>query len=310
MINYIKSNYGDWVELRSKSVMDFDGFLTDYTLYTDGKHYICVFGDKDVYGPDIDYADYETESKEDAYDWFESYDNDDTEWEMRADRFDDIESPYYNGDLDDDDFDTAITSAKSVKKYPIIDGCADKEYLYSNLSNRELALIEGILSAYTQGKIDLYIDRYDDGTVKFDGDHELVVNDSSYRSVGIEIPVIMWYESFEDTGYLVDVVRGYGSKPIVSTLNEFGETKYAVTIGTGTATPYTEEVYAYNEQEALDKVVDRMEESGETGFLTDYYELYDETEFGETVDELADRMNLVVAGNSGWYVEVIDIHEV
>lgn len=310
MINYIKSNYGDWVELRSKSVMDSDGFLTDYTLYTDGKHYICVFGDKDVYGPDIDYADYETESKEDAYDWFESYDIDDTEWEMRTDRFDDIESPYYNGDLDDDDFDTAITSTQSVKEYPIIDGCADKEYLYSNLSNRELALIEGILSAYTQGRIDLHIDRYDDGTVKFDGDHELVVNDSSYKSVGIEIPVIMWYESFEDTGYLVDVVRDYGSKPIVSTFNEFGETKYAVTIGTGTATTYTEEVYAYNEQEALDKVVDRMEESGGTGFLTDYYELYDETEFGETVDELADRMNLVVAGNSGWYVEVIDIHEV
>lgn len=218
MIKYIKSNYGDWVELRSKSVMDSDGFLTDYTLYTDGKHYICVFGDKDVYGPDIDYADYETESKEDAYDWFESYDIDDTEWEMRTDRFDNIESPYYNGDLDDDDFDTTITS--------------------------------------------------------------------------------------------VDGVRDYVSKPIVSTFNEFGETKYAVTIGTGTATTYTEEVYAYNEQEALDKVVDRMEESGETGFLTDYYELYDETEFGETVDELADRMNLVVAGNSGWYVEVIDIHEV
>lgn len=310
MINYIKSNYGDWVELRSKSVMDSDGFLTDYTLYTDGKRYICVFGDKDVYGPDIDYADYETESKEDAYDWFESYDNDTTEWEMRTDRFDDIESPYYNGDLDDDDFDTANTSTQSVKEYPIIDGCADKEYLYSNLSNRELDLIESILSAYTQGRIDLYTDRYDDGTAKFDGDHELVVNDSSYKPVGIEIPVIMWYESFEDTGYLVDVVRDYVSKPIVSTFNEFGETKYAVTIGTGTATTYTEEVYAYNEQEALDKVVDRMEESGETGFLTDYYELYDEAEFGETVDELADRMNLVVAGNSGWYVEVIDIHEV
>ena len=204
MIKYIKSNYGDWVELRSKSVMDSDGFTTDYTLYTDGEHYICMFGDKDIYEPDIDYADYETESKEDAYDWFENYDNDDTEWEMRADRFDDIESPYYNGDLSDDDFDTVITSSQ----------------------------------------------------------------------------------------------------------NEFGETKYAVTIGTGTATPYTEEVYAYNEQEALDKVVDRMEEDGETGFLADYYELFDETEFGETVDELADRMNLVVAGNSGWYVEVLDIHEV
>ena len=103
-----------WKELASKSVEDSDGFLTDYTLYTDGEHYICVFGDKDVYGPDIDYADYETESKEDAYDWFEGYDIDDTEWEMRTDRFDDIESPYYNGDLDDDDFDDILESTGVV----------------------------------------------------------------------------------------------------------------------------------------------------------------------------------------------------
>ena len=103
-----------WKELASKSVEDSDGFLTDYTLYTDGEHYICMFGDKDIYKPDIDYADYETESKEDAYDWFESYDNDDTEWEMRADRFDDIESPYYNGDLDDDDFDDILESTEVV----------------------------------------------------------------------------------------------------------------------------------------------------------------------------------------------------
>lgn len=125
--NYIKSGTYDvldrpldsiednsWKELASKSVEDSNGFLTDYTLYTDGEHYICMFGDKDIYEPDIDYADYETESKEDAYDWFESYDNDDTEWEMRTDRFDDIESPYYNGDLDDDDFDDILESTEVV----------------------------------------------------------------------------------------------------------------------------------------------------------------------------------------------------
>ena len=103
-----------WKELASKSVEDSDGFITDYTLYTNGSTFICMFGDKDMYEPDEAYADYETENEQDAWDWFESYDNDDTEWEMRADRFDDIESPYYNGDLDDDDFDDILESTEVV----------------------------------------------------------------------------------------------------------------------------------------------------------------------------------------------------
>lgn len=104
----------NWKELASKSVEDLDGFITDYTLYTNGSTFICMFGDKDMYEPDEAYADYETENEQDAWDWFESYDNDDTEWEMRADRFDDIESPYYNGDLDDDDFDDILESTEVV----------------------------------------------------------------------------------------------------------------------------------------------------------------------------------------------------
>lgn len=63
----------DWTELASKSVEDSDGFNTDYTLYTNGETYICMFGDKDIYEPDASYADYETESEQDAWDWFNSY---------------------------------------------------------------------------------------------------------------------------------------------------------------------------------------------------------------------------------------------
>lgn len=75
--DYINSAYeygvSDWRELASKSVEDSDGFNTDYTLYTNGETYICMFGDKDMYEPDAAYADYETESEQDAWDWFNSY---------------------------------------------------------------------------------------------------------------------------------------------------------------------------------------------------------------------------------------------
>ena len=66
-------NVSGWRELASKSVEDSDGFNTDYTLYTNGETYICMFGDKDLYKPDASYADYETESEQDAWDWFNSY---------------------------------------------------------------------------------------------------------------------------------------------------------------------------------------------------------------------------------------------
>lgn len=62
-----------YVEVASKEVTDSDGFLTDYTMYTNGETYICMFGDKDIYEPDEAYADYETENEQDAWDRFNSY---------------------------------------------------------------------------------------------------------------------------------------------------------------------------------------------------------------------------------------------
>ena len=61
--------------IKSKSVYDSDGFLTDYTLYStaDGETYFCMFGDNEIYGPDLDYADWEGDSYEEAMEWFDSY---------------------------------------------------------------------------------------------------------------------------------------------------------------------------------------------------------------------------------------------
>ena len=65
----------EWEELRTKDIVDTDGMLTDYTLYVnhDGTQYICMYGDKDIYEPDPDYADWEGSSQEEAYEWFDNY---------------------------------------------------------------------------------------------------------------------------------------------------------------------------------------------------------------------------------------------
>lgn len=74
----------DWTELASKSVKDSDGFITDYTLYRyDGDPddvefpYLCMFGDKELYGPDEGYADWSGETEEEAWDWFDNYGEED-----------------------------------------------------------------------------------------------------------------------------------------------------------------------------------------------------------------------------------------
>lgn len=64
---------GNWTELDHKSVPDSDGFDTDYTLYTDGQKFVCIFGDKEIYLPDDGEFDYETENEEDAREWFKNY---------------------------------------------------------------------------------------------------------------------------------------------------------------------------------------------------------------------------------------------
>lgn len=74
----LDKEYENWVEVKSKQVPDYDGFLTDYTWYKgvseDGDEiHIFMFGDKDVYEPDRDYADWECETQEQAEGWFDNY---------------------------------------------------------------------------------------------------------------------------------------------------------------------------------------------------------------------------------------------
>lgn len=96
----------EWIKLNRKPVLDSDGFYTDYTLYTNGHEYICMFGDEDVYGPDPDYADFSTESEEEAMEWFDSYEGMDEDIQAATD--DELEHP-------DQEYDSAATSINSNK---------------------------------------------------------------------------------------------------------------------------------------------------------------------------------------------------
>lgn len=62
--------------IRQKSVLDSDGFSTDYTWYYDNENntHVFVFGDSDIYSPEDENFDYECDSEDEAQEWFDDYD--------------------------------------------------------------------------------------------------------------------------------------------------------------------------------------------------------------------------------------------
>ena len=67
---------GGWILVETKSVQDYDGFYTDYTLWYNENvdEWVTIFGDNDLYNPTNKYSDAEFGHNEDeAYEWFESY---------------------------------------------------------------------------------------------------------------------------------------------------------------------------------------------------------------------------------------------
>lgn len=71
--DYKDNDPSQWKLVKQKEVKDSDGFLTEYSWYTNGVKHIFMFGDSDLYDPDEDYADWATESEQEAQDWFDSY---------------------------------------------------------------------------------------------------------------------------------------------------------------------------------------------------------------------------------------------
>lgn len=89
-------SYSEWNELDHKSVMDSDGFWTDYTMYVndDGDRYVFIFGDKDYYTPENSEPDWECETEAEAREWFDDYQGFEVEEDEEIEQgyFDDIES--------------------------------------------------------------------------------------------------------------------------------------------------------------------------------------------------------------------------
>lgn len=70
----LKEELNDVVDYMHKSVIDADGFMTDYTWYkTPEGENVFIFGDRELYNIDNSDPDFETDNEEEANDWFNSY---------------------------------------------------------------------------------------------------------------------------------------------------------------------------------------------------------------------------------------------
>ena len=161
--SYEEETEDEYTEIATKSVRDSDGMMTDYTWYrrnSDGLN-IFMFGDKDVYTPDADYADWETESDEQAEEWFDNYDGFEEEFEEEDDfsttfeADDEIEEAYLNIVEEDSMADTDDVRSHIRSGYPYARGASKCKYFYvgnmktaENFTEEEL---EKIAKEYADG---------------------------------------------------------------------------------------------------------------------------------------------------------------
>lgn len=84
--NYMYENeYSEaWELVSRKEVPDADGFMTEYSWYTDGDIHIFILGDSEVYNPDNTNPDWECETEEDARAWFDNYNGFATDKELES----------------------------------------------------------------------------------------------------------------------------------------------------------------------------------------------------------------------------------
>lgn len=76
---YMKESedFEQYTYIKSKTVYDYDGFTTEYTMYYDevNDRYVFVFGDSDFYNPNDGYEefDWECDTEQEANEWFNDY---------------------------------------------------------------------------------------------------------------------------------------------------------------------------------------------------------------------------------------------
>lgn len=64
-----------WIDIVTKQVRDESDFLTDYTMYKNiiSGEYVFIFGDNESYNPENSEPDWECETEQEAWEWFNSY---------------------------------------------------------------------------------------------------------------------------------------------------------------------------------------------------------------------------------------------
>lgn len=88
--------------------------------------------------------------------------------------------------------------------------------------------------------------------------------------------------------------------------NYNGEQLFQIILGTGEKF----KVYAFDEQEALNTLADYLVEEEQEYSYTDYYEIADLCEVGQSVSEYAEENNIYCAGEQGVYIQVSEIQNI
>ncbi len=98
-----------------------------------------------------------------------------------------------------------------MMRYSYMSNAADYKYLLQNMPHNQLRLVERVLEAYCKNKIGLEIPRNQDTQeIDFDGEFKVIINEP-YKELGIEKDILKWFESLEDTGYMMDTVAAFKS---------------------------------------------------------------------------------------------------
>lgn len=81
---------------------------------------------------------------------------------------------------------------------------------------------------------------------------------------------------------------------------------YKITLGPIAEESYIAIIVAESQEAAIDKLADYLIEN-ESEYVADYYDLMDEKETCEPLDEYLDRYGLICAGELGGYLQVANV---
>lgn len=157
----------EWEEMNSKLVRDSDGFLTDYTWYRNNKtgQNVFVFGDKDLYGPEDGYFDWECDTDMEGFEWFKNYvgPGDEEDWVDES----------LKEDQDDVNESLSLDSMKKLEDNDEdLEESLDEAMIKVEPSEKELNQVINVLNKYGF-KVD---DNYKPGRGLFGSYHIQVIN--------------------------------------------------------------------------------------------------------------------------------------